>query len=276
MIERKIESKIYKSNYSLCRDLNDHPEWKIISITDSIVQYKNPQMIDGNIVNNEHNYTLFYEVRELSIEDDLVKVAKKLVETITKLSTDDILDKAYNSNEDKCVENENYKSAYTLYIDTTNYNNKPPYFSYYVYFSPNDIYHVSITNKDTEEVDIIKVNINLSSYKENLQKIKEEDCLFIEKAIKKILNEEYSNNISKKNDKSKFSIGDIVKPNKDAIKRNKEFNQDRRFIITEVGSTSFWNNEPIWYDLAGYGDKNTLYCLPENELELVKKIEWVF
>lgn len=76
------------------------------------------------------------------------------------------------------------------------------------------------------------------------------------------------------NSKSIFNIGDIVKPTEKALERNKDFTSDKRFIITKVDCDSIWDEGPIWYELAEKGDTDAMYCLPENEMELVKKFEW--
>lgn len=79
-------------------------------------------------------------------------------------------------------------------------------------------------------------------------------------------------------DEYKFHIGDLVKPNEKAYARNKCFTQDRRFVVTRANSRTNWDDEEelIWYDLAAKGDKDALYCLQEDELELVRKFEWIF
>lgn len=82
------------------------------------------------------------------------------------------------------------------------------------------------------------------------------------KALKK---EPISNN-------DQFKIGDIVSPNEKAIKRNKEFTTDKKFIIIgEQDNVPFNENEPIWYDLSAKGSKTATYCLPANELTLIKR-----
>lgn len=75
----------------------------------------------------------------------------------------------------------------------------------------------------------------------------------------------------------KFHIGDLVKPNEKAYARNKCFTQDRRFVVTKVDAHTIWeDDEPVWYDLAANSDDAALYCLQEDEIELVRKFEWIF
>lgn len=72
----------------------------------------------------------------------------------------------------------------------------------------------------------------------------------------------------------KLGIGDLVKPTKEALKRNREFTEDKRFVVTSVTLDNIWEEGPIWYDIALEGQAAANHCLPENELELVKKFEW--
>lgn len=76
--------------------------------------------------------------------------------------------------------------------------------------------------------------------------------------------------------KTKFKIGDLVKPNEKAHKRNREFSSDRRFMITAIDNSKLFNSLDTWYKLATKDSEDSRYCLPENELELVKSFEWVF
>lgn len=72
-----------------------------------------------------------------------------------------------------------------------------------------------------------------------------------------------------------FQIGDIVKPTEEAEKRNKEFTQDRRFIVTgQQERLSFDEDQPVWYDLAAKGEKAATYCLPETEMTLISREAW--
>lgn len=76
--------------------------------------------------------------------------------------------------------------------------------------------------------------------------------------------------------KTKFKIGDLVKPNEKAYKRNREFSSDRRFMITAIDNSKLFNSLETWYKLSTKDSEDSRYCLPENELELVKSFEWVF
>lgn len=57
----EIKTKTYASSKYLCSDLNRHPEWQIVSLTDSVKPLRNPQIINGEIVDCEHYFTLFYK-----------------------------------------------------------------------------------------------------------------------------------------------------------------------------------------------------------------------
>lgn len=74
--------------------------------------------------------------------------------------------------------------------------------------------------------------------------------------------------------KSKFSIGDLVRPAEEARKRNQEFAKGRLFIIAGIDYNSVWTDGSVWYDLAAQGYGTATYCLPENEIELVRKFDW--
>lgn len=76
--------------------------------------------------------------------------------------------------------------------------------------------------------------------------------------------------------KTKFKIGDLVKPNEKAYKRNRVFSSDRRFVITSIDNSKLFNNLETWYNLAIKDSEGSQYCLPENELELVRSFEWIF
>lgn len=81
MLETK--AKTYASSKHLCSDLNRHPEWQIVSVTDSTKPFKNPQMANGETVGCEHLYTLFYKTEDdedMPAEDrvwELVEEKKK-------------------------------------------------------------------------------------------------------------------------------------------------------------------------------------------------------
>lgn len=77
-------------------------------------------------------------------------------------------------------------------------------------------------------------------------------------------------------DKPKFEIGDIVKPREKALKKNKIFTDDKRLIVTKIDNEGFYSfNDSKWfYELALRGEREADFTLDEDELELVKKIEW--
>lgn len=74
--------------------------------------------------------------------------------------------------------------------------------------------------------------------------------------------------------KNKFSIGDLIRPTEDARKRNKEFTKDRTFVVTGIDYNNIWTDGPVWYDLAAKNYDAATYCLPENEIELIRKFDW--
>lgn len=74
--------------------------------------------------------------------------------------------------------------------------------------------------------------------------------------------------------KNKFSIGDLIRPTEDARKRNKEFTKDRTFVVTGIDYNSIWSDDTVWYDLAAKNYDAATYCLPENEIELIRKFNW--
>lgn len=78
----EIKTKTYASSKYLCSDLNRHPEWQIVSVTDSTKPFKNPQIINGSIVDCEHCYTLFYKSEDN--EDDAVSAEDAVWELIGK------------------------------------------------------------------------------------------------------------------------------------------------------------------------------------------------
>lgn len=75
---------------------------------------------------------------------------------------------------------------------------------------------------------------------------------------------------------SNFKIGDLVKPNTKALKRNREFSSDRRFIITGLVENFFSSEKETWCSLATYNSKQATFQLPEDELDLVKSFVWTF
>lgn len=75
---------------------------------------------------------------------------------------------------------------------------------------------------------------------------------------------------------TKYQIGDLVKPNEKAFKRNKEFTSDKRFIVTSIDENKFLEERKNWYQLATKDAKHSTFCLPEDELSLVKVFEWIF
>lgn len=74
--------------------------------------------------------------------------------------------------------------------------------------------------------------------------------------------------------KSKFGIGDLVRPTEEARERNQEFTKDRVFVVASVDYNSIWSDDTVWYDLAAEGNEAATYCLPENEIELIRKFDW--
>lgn len=76
---------------------------------------------------------------------------------------------------------------------------------------------------------------------------------------------------------TKYEIGDLVKPNSKAFKRNnKDFTEDRRFIVTSIDKNKLFEIGVTWYSLAIKGSSKATFCLPEDELDLVKTFEWRF
>lgn len=74
----------------------------------------------------------------------------------------------------------------------------------------------------------------------------------------------------------RFNIGDLVKPNKKAFKRNSTFSSDRRFIVTAIDNKHLFNSLETWYILATKDSTDATFTLPEDELELVRTFEWIF
>lgn len=78
----EIKTKTYVSSKHLCSDLNRHPEWQIVSVTDSVKPFKNPQVVNGEIVDCEHCYTLFYKSED--DEDEAIPAEEAVWELIGK------------------------------------------------------------------------------------------------------------------------------------------------------------------------------------------------
>lgn len=78
----EIKKKTYISPEYFCSDLNRHPEWQIVLATDSVKPLKNPQIINGKLVDCEHCYTLFYKSDDCD-EDETIP-AKDTVEDLVE------------------------------------------------------------------------------------------------------------------------------------------------------------------------------------------------
>lgn len=72
-----------------------------------------------------------------------------------------------------------------------------------------------------------------------------------------------------------MGIGDLVRPNEKAINRNKEvFSKDQSFVICEIEKSLFSNK--YWLYLGASGDNAPYYSLPEDEVEVVRPMQWSF
>lgn len=76
--------------------------------------------------------------------------------------------------------------------------------------------------------------------------------------------------------KPKFEIGDIVKPREKALKKNRIFTDDKRFVVTKIDNEGFYsfNSSKWFYELALRGEREADFTLDEDELELVRRLSW--
>lgn len=72
---------------------------------------------------------------------------------------------------------------------------------------------------------------------------------------------------------AKFHIGDLVSPTYKAFERNSEFLPDKVYIVTSV-DRGLWEDDCIWCNLADKDSEESYFCLPEEEIILVRKFSW--
>lgn len=70
-----------------------------------------------------------------------------------------------------------------------------------------------------------------------------------------------------------IGLGDLVKLNDKAVKRNNNiFSKDMLFVVCEIKKELFDKNRTLYLGLQG--DLKSFYCLPEDEVDLVRPVEW--